>query len=144
MNYIKIRFGNPVDCTGSSNYQMFQTINPMFSFENKWKPQKDIYETEDEIILTAEISGVAKEDLEIEIDEKAAKISGIRNPSLSGKDIRYRLAEIQYGRFERVIFLPAQIDTEKISATYQNGFLQLKMGKSSIKKFHTIEIEEDK
>jgi len=144
MSYIKIRFGNPVDCAGSNKYQMFQTINPMFSFEDTWKPQMDIYETDDEIILTAEISGVTKEDLEIEIDDKAARISGIRKPSLPGKDARYRLAEIQYGKFERVIFLPAQIDTEKISATYQNGFLHLRMGKGTIKKFHSIEIEEEK
>jgi HSP20 family protein len=144
MSYIKIRFGNPVDCAGSSKYQIFQPINPMFSFEDTWKPQMDIYETEDEIIITAEISGVTKEELEIEIDEKAARISGTRKPSLPAKDARYRLAEIQYGKFERVIFLPAQIDTEKISATYQNGFLHLRLGKASIKKFHTIEIEEEK
>jgi HSP20 family protein len=87
---------------------------------------------------------VTKEELEIEIDEKAARISGTRKPTLPAKDARYRLAEIQYGKFERVIFLPAQVDTEKISATYQNGFLHLRMGKISIKKFHTIEIEEDK
>ncbi|MDY0131103.1 MAG: Hsp20/alpha crystallin family protein [Desulforegulaceae bacterium] len=144
MSYIKIIFGNPVNCTKSSSYQTFQTINPMFSFEDKWKPQMDIYETEEEIILTAEISGVKKEELEIEIDKKAARISGIRRPIMPTKDARYRLAEIQYGKFERVIFLPSQIDTEKVSASYQNGFLHLTMGKVSTKTFHSIKIEEEK
>jgi HSP20 family protein len=116
----------------------------MFSFEDSWKPQMDIYETEEEIILTAEICGVTRDDLEIEIDDKAARISGVRKPSLPAKDAKYRLAEIQYGKFDRIIFMPSQIDTEQISATYQNGFLQMRMGKLKVKKFHTIEIEDEK
>jgi HSP20 family protein len=143
MSYIKIRFGNPADHPGNK-YQMFQSMNPLFSIQDSWKPQMDIYETEEEIIVTAEISGVKQEDLEIEIDEKAARISGVRKPSLPGKEAKYRLAEIQYGKFDRIIFLPSPIDTDQISASYQNGFLNLKMNKIKLNKFHTIEIEDDK
>lgn len=143
MSYIKIRFGNPAEHPGKK-YQLLQSMNPIFSVEDTWKPQMDIYETEDEIIVIAEVSGVTKDNLEIEIDEKAARISGVRKPSQPGREARYRLAEIQYGKFDRIIFLPTQIDTDQISATYQDGFLQLRMGKMKQKKFHTIEIEEDK
>lgn len=141
MSYIKIRFGNPAENCGKK-YQIFQSVNPIFAVENSWKPQMDINETEDEIIITAEIAGVTKEDLEIEIDDKAARITGIRKPPAQEKKARYRLAEIQYGKFERTIFLPEPIDTENISATYQNGFLYLKMAKANFKKFHRIEIED--
>lgn len=143
MSYIKIRFGNPADCPGKK-YQILQSINPMFTIENTWKPQMDIYETDKEIVVTAEISGVSKENLEIEIDDKAARISGVRNHVSPGSDARYKLAEIQYGKFDRIIFLPAKIDTEKISATYQNGFLELRMGKVIVEKNRTIEIEDER
>ncbi len=140
MSYIKIRFGNHKEMP-DKQYQIFQSMNPVFSIGDKWKPQMDIYETEEEIVLTAEISGVKKEDLEIVIDDKAAIISGIRRPSMPSKKGKYRLAEIQYGKFERIIILSSSVDEEKISADYQNGFLYLKMTKINTNKTHTIEIE---
>jgi len=114
----------------------------MFAIEDKWKPQVDIYESDDQIIITAEIAGVAKEDLEIEIDDRAAKISGIRHADFSGKTVKYRLAEIQYGKFERTVYFPWPIDTENVSAVYQNGFLQLCLIKQNQQKFRAVEIED--
>jgi HSP20 family protein len=65
----------------------------------------------------------------VELSDKAVKITGIRKSSQPDPTATYRLAEIQYGRFERVLYLPSVIDMEKVSASYANGFLQLKLGK---------------
>jgi HSP20 family protein len=54
----------------------------------------------------------------------------------------YRLAEIQYGRFERILYLPVPIDTEVISSSYNNGFLQIRLVKLMRDTTHTIPIEE--
>jgi HSP20 family protein len=75
MDYIKIRFTKDFDHLGSSFEKtvedLFRTINPMFRIaEQKWKPQMDMYETPDEIIIMGEIAGVNKEDLELEISSK--------------------------------------------------------------------------
>jgi HSP20 family protein len=147
MDFIKIRFGSSFDNLSSkfdkTIEEMFQSMNPMFALsESTWKPQMDIYETPEEIIILAEIAGVETENLELEINAKAVRISGDRSNLSPVKNARYRLAEIQYGRFERVLFLPVPIDTDQVSATYLNGFLQIRMAKLPLDKPHTIPIKE--
>ena len=145
MDYIKIRFTNDFDQLGSKFEKtiedMFRTINPMFTVaERRWKPQMDIYETPEEIIILAEIAGVNKEDLELEISSKAVKIFGHRSEYTRIENATYRLAEIQYGKFERILYLPALIDPEIVSASYSNGFLQVRLAKLPMDKTHKIHI----
>ena len=134
MDYIKIRFGNDFDRLSSSFERtvehMFRSTGPMFMLsERTWKPQMDIYESPEEILILAEIAGVSKDNLELEINSKAVRIHGSRPEMPRMENSTYRLAEIQYGRFERVLFLPAPIDTDKVTASYQNGFLQIRLTK---------------
>lgn len=133
MEQIKIRFGNDIETptTEETSFEdMFQSVNPMFCFSKRiWRPQMDIFETRDEIIIQAEIAGVCRENMIIEISNKAVKISGVRKSSQPDPTATYRLAEIQFGRFERVLYLPNVIDMEKVYASYANGFLELKLGK---------------
>ena len=149
MDYIKIRFGNDFASLGSSFEKTMEEIfrprpvSPMFSSGDRtWNPQMDIYETPKEIIIRAEIAGVLEEDLEVEINSKAVRIAGRRNELPRQDSATYRLAEIQYGRFERFIFLPAPIDTEVVSSSYSNGFLQLRLAKTAKSITHTIPIED--
>jgi HSP20 family protein len=100
----------------------------------------DICETSEEIILRAEIAGVSKEDLEVEINSRAVRIHGQRSELPRSQSATYRLAEIQYGRFERVLYLPAPIDTEIVSSSYTNGFLQIRLAKLHQGKPHRIPI----
>ncbi|MBU0987928.1 MAG: Hsp20/alpha crystallin family protein [Proteobacteria bacterium] len=147
MEYIKIRFTNDFERLSSefekTFEEMFRSINPMFSFsERTWKPQMDICETPDEIIILGEIAGVDKENLELEISSKAVRIYGYRTEFPRVENATYRLAEIQYGKFERILFLPAPIDPEVVSASYSNGFLQIRLAKLSLDKIHKIPITE--
>ena len=103
----------------------------------------DVYETPEEFYITAELAGVSKEDLDIEINNKAVKISGRRLPQPRAAGASYRLAEIQYGNFERVFYLPTTIDPEVVSATFTNGFLQLRLAKDVSTKARRIPIAEE-
>lgn len=148
MDYIKIRFGDNFSDFGSEIEKtiddMFQAVSPIFNVaERLWKPQMDMYETPEEVIIIAEIAGVNKEKLEVEINSKAVRIYGMREvtPRIGGA--RYRLAEIQYGSFERILFLPAQIDPEIVSASYSNGFLQIRMAKMPLDKTYKIPIDSE-
>ena len=134
MEFIKIRFANDFDRMGSKFEKtiadMFNTMNPMFAFaKSAWKPPIDIFETSDSILITAEIAGVEKENLELEINSRAIRISGKRIPLPCAQNGRYRLAEIQYGIFERMMHLPVLIDPEKVTATYKKGLLQINLPK---------------
>jgi len=146
MDYIKIRFGDDFAKVGSEIQRtiedMFQSINPMYTIaERSWKPQIDMYETPDGVVVVAEISGVRKEDLEVEINSKAVRIFGIRAETSRIDDARYRIAEIQYGSFERILHLPAQIDPEVVSAAYSNGILTIRLAKLQLKKTYRISVE---
>jgi len=147
MDYIKIRFTSDFDQLGSDFEKtcedMFCSISPTFTLtERIWKPQMDIYETPEEIIIRAEIAGVDKENLEVEISTRAVRIYGNRTEIPRIDNATYRLAEIQYGKFERILFLPALIDTEMVSSSYQNGFLQVRLVKLPLDKTYKIPISD--
>lgn len=148
MEFIKIRFTNDVDRMGSKFEKtltdMFNTMNPMFSFaKNSWKPALDIFETPDEILITAEIPGVDKENIELEINTRAIRIAGRRIPAPSGENGRYRLAEIQYGVFERILRLPVLIDPEAVTASYKKGLLQIHLKKLACETSYKIPISDE-
>ena len=133
MKHIEIRFGDNLErhaAEEKSFEEMFQAVNPMFCFSKRlWKPQMDIFETRTKIIIQAAISGVKKEDIIIEVSNKAVKITGIRNSHHPDRTATYRLAEIQFGQFERVLYLPSVIDVSKVSAQFSDGFLELSLEK---------------
>ena len=145
MDYIKIRFSNDFDPLGSNQDEtiddMFRSMNPLFTIsERAWKPQMDIYETAQEIIIRAEIAGVDKDNLEVEISSRAVKIYGTRTEPTGDQNATYRLAEIQYGKFERILYLPAPIDTDIVSTSYTNGLLQIHLAKIPLDQTYKVPI----
>ncbi len=150
MDYIKIKFGGKFDPTGHNLEKTIQEIfrprpvSPMFSSrECMWTPQVDIFETPDEIIIWAELSGVEKDDLDLEINSRAVKISGIRREIPRVPEGTFRLAEIQYGRFERIFYLPSPVDTEVVSSTYAKGMLKINIAKRKLDTVHKVPIIEE-
>jgi HSP20 family protein len=146
MEYIKIRFGKNLGQMHSRLQktidEMFQQVNPMVVLqEQTWHPQMDVYETSEEIIIVGEISGVNKEDLEVEVDQKAVKITGVRRETARVPGMRYHLAEIVYGRFERILFLPVPINPEEVQASYVNGLLKITMAKRPRQQVRQIRVE---
>jgi HSP20 family protein len=103
----------------------------------------DMYETPNEIVIRAEIGGVDREDLEVEISSKAVRIQGKRLAPASDSSCTYRLAEIQYGRFERILFLPSPIDPDKVSAAAKNGLLELRLVKRPMDQTYKVPISSE-
>ena len=146
MEYIKIRFGKNLGQMHSRLQktidEMFQQVNPMVVLqEQTWHPQMDVYETPKEIIIVGEISGVNKEDLEVEVDQKAVKVTGVRRETARVPGMRYHLAEIVYGRVERILFLPVPINPEEVQASYVNGLLKINMVKRLRQQVRQIRVE---
>lgn len=147
MDYIKISYTEDCDQAGSSSCsvadEMLRAINPLFALsERTLKPQVDVFETKGEIHVLAEIAGVDQKDLEIEISRKTIKISGRRKQIHPTRKGAFRLAEIQYGPFERAFILPADVDTENVSASYTNGLLYVQMFKMPRDRTYEITIIE--
>jgi len=150
MNHIKIRFGDEFNRFGSDlertlhNIFRPRPVNPMFACKDcGWIPQMDVFETEKEVFIWAELAGVDKKDLEVEVNNKAVRIHGFRKELPKPSEGAYRLAEIQYGKFERVLYLPSPVDTEVVSSSFTDGFLSIRMVKIEMHKTHKIPISGD-
>ncbi len=147
MDYIKIRFASDFDQIGSKSGRivedMFRSMLPLFTLsERTLEPQIDVYETQKEIHILTEVAGVEEENLEVEISRKTITISGHRSQMRHTQKGTYRLAEIQYGPFERTLVLPVLIDTEKVTATYINGLLHVRLAKISRDQTYEIPISD--
>jgi len=147
MEYIKIRFLDDFGQLGSKFEKtvedIFRSVSPGFILaERTWKPPMDMNETPDEMISVGEIPGVDKEDLDVEISSKAVRIKGNRLARHCSHNATYRLAEIQYGKFERILFFPAPIDPEVVSAAYQNGLLEIRLAKLRRELTHKVPIQD--
>ena len=122
--------------------EMFLLINPLSTHSQQmWRPPIDVYETSDEIVILTDIAGVNREELHVEIGPRTVKISGRRRERPLRENMRYSLAEIPYGYFERSLALPAPIEMETVSAAYADGLLQIRMQKAPLNKVHKVPIQ---
>lgn len=92
-------------------------------------PRVDVYQTESDVIVKAEIPGVAKEDLNVYIDEGTIKLSGQTRRENEFKDEDVYRAERYYGNFSRTIPLPAEVKSDEAKAEYKDGILTITVPK---------------
>ena len=92
-------------------------------------PRSDIFETEDEIIVLADIPGASDKSTDITLEKNVVSISAYVDPTpSSGYELAY--AEYEEGDYQRGFRLPDEIDRDKIEATVKDGVLQLRLPKS--------------
>ncbi len=102
---------------------------PIFPRGYRETPFVDLSETEDRIILRAEIPGVAPEDLDISITDDTLTIRGESRENLATEGEDYRSTETDYGYFSRSIPLPCKVQASEVKATYKDGLLTITMPK---------------
>jgi HSP20 family protein len=90
-----------------------------------WLPRADIHETDAGFVVTLEIPGVEREEIDIVVEGPYLSVSGHRPAPAPAACTRWHQVEIAQGAFERVIALPEGADTAGINATYRDGFLQI-------------------
>lgn len=98
------------------------------------KPFIDIVETDKEVVATAEMPGLEKEDIKINITEDRLEISAETKKEEEKKEKDYVYKERRSGSYYRSISLPSPIDPDNANASYNNGVLEIKMLKTDIKK----------
>ncbi len=94
-----------------------------------WTPSVDIYETENALVLTAELPGIDEDDVEIKIEDNTLTLKGERKLEKETKEENYHRIERSYGSFYRSFTLPHYIDQDKIEAIHENGVLKITMPK---------------
>ena len=106
-----------------------------------WAPAVDIYETDNDIVLKAELPGVDPKDVEVRVEDNTLYLKGVRNYEKEVKEQNYHRIERSYGSFARSFSLPNSIDAEKVKAEYKDGLLTLTMPKREEAKPKTIKID---
>ena len=104
------------------------------SLTRGWNPVVDIYDNEDKIVIKAELPGVNKKDIEIDIKDRVLTLKGERSADKELKEDNYYRREMTYGRFERSFNLPAEVDPDKVKADYKDGILKVEVPKPEHKK----------
>jgi len=105
-----------------------------------WSPSVDIYETENALVLTAEIPGIEEKDVEIKIENNTLTVSGERKFEKETKEENYHRIERAYGSFCRSFTLPNYINHDKIEAEHDSGILRITMPKKSELKPRKVKI----
>ncbi len=105
-----------------------------------WIPPLDLYETDEALVLKAELPGVSKDDVSIEIQNNTLILRGERKHEAEVKEGDYYRAERAYGTFHRAFVLPTLVDQDKVQATYNDGVLELRLPKSEAAKPKRIAI----
>ncbi len=101
-------------------------------------PLVDIYENNDEILLHAEMPGVQKDQIAINIDNGNLTLSGLRTLASDGATEWAEFGDVEY---QRVFSVPQTIDVEKVKAELKDGMLALHLPKSEAAKPKTIEVK---
>ncbi len=101
------------------------------------RPAVDIFETDKGLTLVADLPGVDKEELKIDLDQGLLTVQARGRSHLTGEPIR---REFLHGNFYRQFQLPNEIDSEKIAAEMKNGVLTLLLPKSEAARPRRIEI----
>ncbi|MGI6113274.1 MAG: Hsp20/alpha crystallin family protein [Mahellales bacterium] len=92
-------------------------------------PKVDVYQTENDIIVKAEMPGVSKEDLNVYVEDNLLRLSGRTRRHEEFKDEHVYRTERRYGSFSRTIPLPAEVKSEQVKANYNDGILSITLPK---------------
>ena len=110
-------------------------------FFEGWSPAFDIYEDKDKITVKAELPGLKKEDIDVNVTGDRLVISGERKQEEEHKDAQSYRSERYFGHFQRSLTLPQPVDPNQITASYKDGVLTVSCPKSEEAKPKQIDVK---
>ena len=136
------RVESPLDAVwGDMDRGMCRIFSDGSRFDMPLEPRLEVEEDENEVRVRAEIPGIKREDLHVELRDGVLTLRGEKKDEHEGKDGGRHWSERVYGSFARRISVPAYVDAEKIQATYKDGILSLSLPKTEQAKPKQIEVK---
>ena len=128
-----------------ANIRLFEDAFNRFLSEpasnRPWAPAVDIYETEDELVLKADLPEVDLKDIDVRVENQTLTVAGERKFEKKDNTKGFHRIERNYGSFVRSFAVPNTFDTEKISAAFKNGVLTVTLPKKEAAKPRQIKVE---
>jgi HSP20 family protein len=120
------------------------TMNRLFTAEpngRPWVPPVDIRETENELVVKADVPDVKFEDIDVRMENGTLTLRGERKFEENKNEGGWHRVERSYGTFERVFTLPDSVDPEAVKADYKNGTLTITLPKKEIAKPRQVKVQ---
>jgi HSP20 family protein len=106
----------------------------------RWVPAMDLVETEDDLVVRADLPGLSEGDVNIELEDNVLTISGERNSSHEERKEGYYRVERASGRFARSLTLPEGVDPDAVRASFDRGVLEVRIPKPEARKPRKVAI----
>jgi HSP20 family protein len=106
----------------------------------EWYPAVDVLESQDGYVIRAELPGMNREDIKVEIKDGTLALSGERKSEKPAEGVKYRRAERVAARFWRSFSLPETVKQDGIEASYKDGVLEIRVPKAEAAKPRQIEV----
>lgn len=128
-----------------TNLRLFEDAFTRFLSEptsnRPWSPAVDIYETENELVLKADLPEVSQKDIDVRVENQTLTIAGERKFEKEDSTKGFHRIERAYGNFVRSFAVPNTFDTDKISAEFHNGVLTVTLPKKEAAKPRQVKVE---
>ena len=126
--------------TGLKAFQ--DSVNRLFAEPSgrPWVPAVDIQETENDLVLKADVPDVDMKDIDVRVENGTLSLRGERKFESETKNGSWHRVERSYGRFERAFALPNTVDFEAVKADYKNGVLTITLPKKEVAKPRQIKV----
>lgn len=105
-----------------------------------WSPAVDIFENENELVLKADVPDITPEDIDLQVENQTLTLKGHRRFEQQGEKGGYHRIERSYGSFVRTFTVPSTVETDKVSADYQNGVLTVTLPKKEAAKPRQVKV----
>jgi HSP20 family protein len=140
------RFSSPWDAIRDIREQMDALLRATLRGPNgyvaEFEPAVDITERDDALVLTAELPGLSRDDITVELENNVLTIRGEKKEERTEEGEERYVYERRYGSFSRSFTLPRSVDPDRISARYDRGVLTVTMPKAPEGKGRRIEVED--
>jgi HSP20 family protein len=105
-----------------------------------WAPAVDIYETENELVVKADLPDLSEKDIDVRVENNMLTIRGERKYDQTVKEEKYLRVERSYGAFSRSFSLPNTVNTDAIQASYKDGVLKVELPKRAESKPKQVKV----
>ena len=138
-------WGNMFTLRNRMNHFFDDESYPVFKGDEElamcnWNPVVDIYDNEDNIVIKAELPGIDKKDIVIDVKDRVLTLKGERSLDNEVKEENFYRRERAFGKFERAFTLPTDVDSGKIRADFKDGVLKIDIPKPEKQKPKEITI----
>lgn len=106
-------------------------------------PAVDVYEEKDHVVIKAEIPGLAKEDISVQLTDSTLTIKGEKKREEEVKEDDYYRCERSFGSFTRTVGLPCEVKADQVKASFKNGVLEVRMPKTEEAKKKAVTVKID-